>query len=471
MKATGVGWVMNAMNSQVNIVGGSYSRTYKDLPRYKDRPTLRVANSATLNVTDAEVTGTYCDVFVTGATANLVGGTYTNTNQYLNLGYESPALKVWNGGTLSVKDAVVDCTGDNAAISSGEPAGSYYHYKYGDGGKLVVENCTIKNSKYGIYLGRGSSTSAELKSATFENNESDIYLESGKKITISDTFTTQATIKVADPEEGRQLTVAGNANKLHLVGQNEDYRVAYDKAQHYYYLTQRAPGYTLTAKDATATIKVGGVDTKVDPNDEIYEGTPVTLTAHDGDGLEFAGWTVTVNGVVQSDPHDSLPNWKENQTTATFDMPAGDVTVRAEYNIVDPVEPPVDPVAPVDPVDPVLPGVIIGGAVILGAYETGTGIYRLMNMQGLPLPSNRIELAELVWERAGKPEPQNMTDEDLYADIDADDTDAQKAAHWMVEQELMKFDEDNNKFHPCFPVSKLRVCLTWQNAKDKGLID
>lgn len=474
VKATGVGWVMNAMNSQVNIVGGSYSRTYKDLPRYKDRPTLRVANSATLNVTDAEVTGTYCDVFVTNATANLFGGTYTNTNQYLNLGYESPALKVWNGGTLSVKDAVVDCTGDNAAISSGEPAGSYYHYKYGDGGKLVVENCTIKNSKYGIYLGRGSSTSAELKSATFENNESDIYLESDKEITISDTFTTPATIKVADPEEGRQLTVAGNANKLHLVGQNESYRVAYDKAQHYYYLTQRAPGYTLTAKHATATIKVGGVDTKVDPNDEIYEGTPVTLTADPApDGQKFAGWTgiVILNGVVQNEMNDllSFPN-EEDHTTANFEMPKGNVTVRAVYEAVDPVEP-VDPVNPVDPVDPVLPGVIIGGAVILGAYETGTGIYRLMNMQGLPLPSDRIELAELVWERADKPEPQNMTDENLYADIDADDTDAQKAAHWMVEQELMKFDEDNNKFHPCFPVSKLRVCLTWQNAKDKGLID
>lgn len=469
VKATGVGWVMNAMNSQVNIVGGSYSRTYKDLPRYKDRPTLRVANNATLNVTDAEVTGTYCDVFVTGATANLVGGTYTNTNQYLNLGYESPALKVWNGGTLSVNGAVVDCTGGNAAISSGEPKGSKHYYDYDDGGKLVVENCTIKNSQYGIYLGWGSSTSAELKSATFENNESDIYLESGKKITISDTFTTPATIKVADPKEGRQLTVAGNANKLNLVGQN-DYRVAYDKAQHYYYLTNLEPGYTLTAEGATATIKKGDDVIELAPNDEIAKGTPVTLTAHDGDGLEFAGWTVTVNGVVQSDPHDSLPNWKENQTTATFDMPEGDVKVRAEYNVVDPVEP-VDPVNPVDPVDPVLPGVIIGGAVILGAYETGTGIYRLMNMQGLPLPSNRIELAELVWERAGKPEPQNMTDEDLYADIDAADTDAQKAAHWMVEQELMKFDEDNNKFHPCFPVSKLRVCLTWQNAKDKGLID
>lgn len=476
--ASGAGWVLDAINSWVDVGGGSYSRN-KDVEVFIQRPTLRASDNATLNVTNADVTGTYCDVFVTGATANLFGGTYTNTNEYINhepINYESPALKVWNGGTLSVNGATVDCTGGNAAISSGEPAGS--DYSYVNGGNLVVENCTIQNSKYGIYLGKGENASAELKSAEFEGNDSDIYLASNKKITISDTFTTKATIiKVADPKEGRQLTVAGNANKLNLVSQ-DGYRVAYDKAQHYYYLTQRAPGYTLTAKDATATIKVGGVDTKVDPNDEIYEGTPVTLTADPApDGQKFAGWTgiVILNGVVQNEMNDllSFPN-EEDHTTANFEMPKGNVTVRAVYEAVDPVEPPVDPVDPVDPVgpvDPVLPGVIIGGAVILGAYETGTGIYRLMNMQGLPLPSDRIELAELVWERAGKPEPQNMTDEDLYADIDAADTDAQKAAHWMVEQELMKFDEDNNKFHPCFPVSKLRVCLTWQNAKDKGLID
>jgi len=472
--ASGAGWVLNAVNSWVNVVGGSYSSN-EGVQVYPDRPTLRASNNATLNVTNAKVTGTYCDVFVLNATANLFGGTYTNTNQYP--GCKSPALKVWNGGTLNVNGATVECMGDNAAISSGEPEGSYHYYTkkegYKDGGKLVVENCTIKNSKYGIYLGQGSNASAELKSATFEGTESDIYLESDKEITISDTFTTPATIKVADPKEGRQLTVAGNANKLHLKGQNENYYVAYDKAQRYYYLTNREPGYTLTAEGATATIKNGDDVIVLTPDDEIAKGTPVTLTADPApEGLKFLGWTVMVDGVVQNDLL-SFPN-EEDQTKATFDMPAGNVTVRAVYEAVDPVEPPVDPVDPVDPVgpvDPVLPGVIIGGAVILGAYETGTGIYRLMNMQGIPLPSNRIELAELVWERAGKPEPQNMTDEDLYADIDADDTDAQKAAHWMVEQELMKFDEDNNKFHPCFPVSKLRVCLTWQNAKDKGLID
>lgn len=470
--ASGAGWVLSTNNSWVDVVGGSYSRNKaKDYP---DRPTLRAAKGATLNVTNANVTGTYCDVFVLSATANLFGGTYTNTNEYLDSYCTSPALKVWENGTLSVNGATVECRGGNAAISSGEPAGSKHCYdQYDNGGKLVVENCTIKNSKYGIYLGPDSSTSAELKSATFENNESDIYLESDKEITISDTFTTPATIKVADPKEGRQLTVAGNANKLHLKGQNENYYVAYDKAQRYYYLTNREPGYTLTAEGATATIKNGDDVIVLTPDDEIAKGTPVTLTADKApEGLKFLGWTVMVDGVVQNDLL-KFPN-EEDQTKATFDMPAGDVTVRAVYEAVDPVEPPVDPVdpvGPVDPVDPVLPGVIIGGAVILGAYETGTGIYRLMNMQGLPLPSDRIELAELVWERAGKPEPQNMTDEDLYADIDAADTDAQKAAHWMVEQELMKFDEDNNKFHPCFPVSKLRVCLTWQNAKDKGLID
>lgn len=115
-----------------------------------------------------------------------------------------------------------------------------------------------------------------------------------------------------------------------------------------------------------------------------------------------------------------------------------------------------------------LSAVVVGAAAGAIIYEAGTGIYRVINMPGIPMPSNRIELAELLWEHAGKPEPVSTA---LYSDIDEGDTDAQKAARWAVEQDLMKDDADNNKFNPYFPVSKLRVCLTWNAAKEKGLFD
>lgn len=112
--------------------------------------------------------------------------------------------------------------------------------------------------------------------------------------------------------------------------------------------------------------------------------------------------------------------------------------------------------------------VVIGAAAGAIIYEAGTGIYRVINMPGIPMPSNRIELAELLWEHAGKPEPVSTA---RYSDIDEGDTDAQKAAHWAVEQDLMKDNSEKNTFNPYFPVGKLRTCLTWNAAKEKGLFD
>lgn len=472
----------NALNNwgTAYVYGGKYESKSSAPAVYNRTGTSRIELNDDVEVSNESG----CPVTNIG-TADINGGRYTSQSTSLCINTTANSTTNIHGGTFEGKGTVI-CNRGKMTID--ETKGKTEIRVAGNQTDLPrsgvrteanaitdIASATIENAQYGIW-NKENASSVTLKDAAFKDNENDVYLEAGQYITIEDTFTDTATVKVADSPIAtpRQITTADatGQEKLNLVSNDKDaegktYFVAYDAVNNYRYLTPRT-GYTVDAENAKATVDGTTVLDKVT---QVPVGTPVTLTAHDGDGLEFAGWTVTVNGVVQSDPHDSLPNWKENQTTATFDMPAGDVTVRAEYNIVDPVEPPVDPVAPVDPVDPVLPGVIIGGAVILGAYETGTGIYRLMNMQGLPLPSNRIELAELVWERAGKPEPQNMTDENLYADIDADDTDAQKAAHWMVEQELMKFDEDNNKFHPCFPVSKLRVCLTWQNAKDKGLID
>ena len=183
-------------------------------------------------------------------------------------------------------------------------------------------------------------------------------------------------------------------------------------------------------------------------------------------GQHFISWTVKVNGVEQ-DPTFLKPD-ADDPTKVTFTMPDANVEVTATF-ADDPIPEP-DPVGPSDTgnIQGAISAVVIGAAAGAIIYEAGTGIYRVINMPGIPMPSNRIELAELLWEHAGKPEPVSTA---LYSDIDEGDIDAQKAARWAVEQDLMKDDADNNKFHPAFPVSKLRTCLTWNAAKEKGLFD
>lgn len=219
------------------------------------------------------------------------------------------------------------------------------------------------------------------------------------------------------------------------------------------------------------TATIDGIDTPVQSGSPLPEYTTVHLTATVPEGQHFTGWTVKVNGVKQDDPTNILTTPDENDPTkVTFTMPDANVEVTATF-ADDPIGPDgPDPVGPSDTgnIQGAISAVVIGAAAGAIIYEAGTGIYRVINMPGIPMPSNRIELAELLWEHAGKPEPVSTA---LYSDIDEGDIDAQKAARWAVEQDLMKDDADNNKFHPAFPVSKLRTCLTWNAAKEKGLFD
>ena len=213
--------------------------------------------------------------------------------------------------------------------------------------------------------------------------------------------------------------------------------------------------YNITAVDCT-------VDKPEAPMGDTVTATRRALKANE----RFTGWTVKVNGVEQ-DPTFLKPD-ADDPTKVTFTMPDANVEVTATF-ADDPIPEP-DPVGPSDTgnIQGAISAVVVGAAAGAIIYEAGTGIYRVINMPGIPMPSNRIELAELLWEHAGKPEPVSTA---LYSDIDEGDTDAQKAARWAVEQDLMKDDADNNKFHPAFPVSKLRTCLTWNAAKEKGLFD
>ncbi|MEQ2376624.1 InlB B-repeat-containing protein [Faecalibacterium faecis] len=213
------------------------------------------------------------------------------------------------------------------------------------------------------------------------------------------------------------------------------------------------------------TANIDGSDASVPSGSTVPVGETVHLTAIAPEGQHFTGWTVKVGG---EEADNFLTPDKNDPTKATFTMPSKNVEVTATFAEDSIPEP--DPVGPSDTgnIQGAISAVVVGAAAGAIIYEAGTGIYRVINMPGIPMPSNRIELAELLWEHAGKPEPVSTA---LYSDIEQDDTDAQKAAHWAVEQDLMKDDADNNKFHPAFPVSKLRTCLTWNAAKEKGLFD
>lgn len=213
------------------------------------------------------------------------------------------------------------------------------------------------------------------------------------------------------------------------------------------------------------TANIDGSDASVPSGSTVPVGETVHLTATAPEGQHFIGWTVKV-GDEEAD--NFLKPDKNDLTKVTFTMPDANVEVTATFAEDSIPEP--DPVGPSDTgnIQGAISAVVVGAAAGAIIYEAGTGIYRVINMPGIPMPSNRIELAELLWEHAGKPEPVSTA---LYSDIDEGDTDAQKAARWAVEQDLMKDDADNNKFHPAFPVSKLRTCLTWNAAKEKGLFD
>ena len=216
------------------------------------------------------------------------------------------------------------------------------------------------------------------------------------------------------------------------------------------------------------TANIDGSDASVPSGSAVPVGETVHLTANVPDGQHFTGWTVKVGDEEQkADTFLTTPD-ENDPTKVTFTMPDKNVEVKATF-ADDPIPEP-DPVGPSDTgnIQGAISAVVVGAAAGAIIYEAGTGIYRVINMPGIPMPSNRIELAELLWEHAGKPEPVSTA---LYSDIDEGDTDAQKAARWAVEQDLMKDDADNNKFHPAFPVSKLRTCLTWNAAKEKGLFD
>lgn len=355
-----------------------------------------------------------------------------------------------NGGTVASTNpdaAVIDCNGD-----------------FGD---TQINGGTIKGGKDGIRLADLGSSEVTLKNAAFENNtQSNIHLGTDQTINIKKTFTGTATILTDDPSRGRHITLENEdlsyQNKLKLVSKNSGYIIGYkrgDDGVEYRYLAD-ANGNIVNAVNAKATADLGAGEQELDTATVVPENTLVTVTANlpeGAEGAEFLGWSAVRDDGKELDLGDDQ--------TAQFKMPGCNVTVEALYQggNVDPVNPgggsSSDAVAGIA-------AVALTGAAAWGIYEAGTGIYRVLNMPGVPMPSNRAGLATLIWEKAGCPEPQTVKS---FSDIDDADLHLRQAASWMEEQGLMD-DVKENEFRPYRYVTKLQTCLVWDKAKEKSLI-
>ena len=106
---------------------------------------------------------------------------------------------------------------------------------------------------------------------------------------------------------------------------------------------------------------------------------------------------------------------------------------------------------------------VAGGAAVVGA--AGFGIYELATRailkdllpEGTAIPATRGELALLLWQNAGRPEPAA-----LPAFADTADAETAKAAQWCTEQGLLTAED--GAFHPEQKVSKYRVIRIWKQA-------
>lgn len=182
---------------------------------------------------------------------------------------------------------------------------------------------------------------------------------------------------------------------------------------------------------------------------------------------KFVGWYTPAAGGKPGKPVEEQSYYASNQHLEPI---TENITLYAHWQWNgEGSEPDPDPV----PDEPVIDGgdgsgfgavlAVAGGAAVVGA--AGFGIYELATRailkdllpEGTAIPATRGELALLLWQNAGRPEPAA-----LPAFADMADAETAKAAQWCTEQGLLTAED--GAFHPEQKVTKYRVIRVWKQA-------
>ena len=229
---------------------------------------------------------------------------------------------------------------------------------------------------------------------------------------------------------------------------------------------------TVTVEGGTAKSTLGeGSDIPAEIGTEVE----ITATPYDAEkypGMEFVEWEIVYPENFPENVPENLQLKLDNAKSAatTFKMPAYPVKLIAHWSASpvakpDPDEPidedfGVEP-APMDTTGGAIAAVAVGGAAIWGGYEIATRvILHSLLPEGTVIPASRGQLALLVWNTAGRPEPAGAP---AFADVA--DADMAKAAQWCTEQGTM--DAKGDCFEPEGWTPKFKVIEVWNKAFPK----
>ena len=208
----------------------------------------------------------------------------------------------------------------------------------------------------------------------------------------------------------------------------------------------------------TVTVIGGTIDGKTSVSAKENDTLTVVLDQNDiPDGMTFDMWSISsskLSGDINVD---------YRAEAMTFQMPAEDVTIRAQYRSAEIIEDAAP--SPLATAATIAVGGAAAGIVVWQGVSLGVDLYLANALpQGVPVPTDRRALALLLWETAGKPEVALPT---LYGDIPTEEIELQKATRWAVQNGLMDAADkkDASFFDPDHYVTKMDVFGAWLRLK------
>lgn len=219
-----------------------------------------------------------------------------------------------------------------------------------------------------------------------------------------------------------------------------------------YNVPQKEEKVTYTLSLLGGIAKVNGKDATINDNGDITieKGATVEVTFDKSilsDAQTFDQWTIK--------PASVLSAVEPKAETITFTMPGENVIIEAMTKD-----------ASIEEEPNILGTTLIIGTAAVGTavlayqtYQLGTEFYLICALPtGTAIPTNRGELAELVWNNAGKPEPAAV--------LNADATETDKAIAWAVENDLLKAAKNNGEtYEATDPVNRTEVIKAWNQVQ------